>query len=198
MFLRMETKKIFILLVFIFGVMAGAKGQNAALKTNLLSDALLNVNAGIEVGLAPRWSVDLSGEYNKWSVDGHEWKHWLAQPEARYWFCDRFAGHFLGVHALGGQYNFGNFDTSLSFLGTDYSKFADMRHQGWYVGGGIAYGYAFILNRSWNLELELGLGYVYTRYDAFKCTGCGKKIEEEKSHHYIGPTKAAINLVYEF
>ena len=194
----MRAKNKLVLLVFMLGIAVGAKGQNFAVKTNLLSDALLNVNAGAEVGLAPRWSLDVSGEYNRWAVNEHQWKHWLAQPELRYWFCDHFAGHFLGVHALGGQYNFGQFDTSLSFLGTDYSVFADTRHQGWYVGGGIAYGYAVILNRHLNLELELGFGYAYTRYDVFQCEGCGRKIEEDRTHHYVGPTKAAINLVYEF
>lgn len=180
------------------GVMVSADAQDVTVKTNLLYDATLTANAGIEFGLAPRWSVDLSGNYNGWTVDGHKWKQWLVQPELRYWFCDHFAGHFIGLHALGGQYNFGNFNTSLSFLGTDYSVFADERHQGWYVGGGIAYGYSFILNRHWNLELEVGFGYVYTRYDVFECAGCGKKVEEDKPHHYVGPTKAAINLVYEF
>ena len=194
----MEVKKRLGVLTLVLFTLIGARGQNAALKTNLLYDATLTVNAGIEVGLAPRWSFDLSGNYNGWAVDGHKWKHWLAQPEVRYWFCDRFAGHFLGFHALGGEYNFGNFDTSLSFLGTDYSVFADNRHQGWYAGAGIAYGYSFILSRHWNLELELGVGYVYTRYDVFQCAGCGRKMEEDKTHHYVGPTKAAINLVYEF
>ena len=194
----MRAKNKLVLLVFMLGIAVGAKGQNFAVKTNLLSDARLNANAGAEVAIAPRWSIDLSGEYNGWDVDGKKWKRWLAQPELRYWFCDHFAGHFLGVHALGGQYNFGHFDTSLSFLGTDYSVFADTRHQGWYVGGGIAYGYAVILNRHLNLELELGFGYAYTRYDVFQCEGCGRKIEEDRTHHYVGPTKAAINLVYEF
>ena len=193
----MLNKRIFVWL-FCLTCLASARGQNFAVKTNLLRDALLNANAGVEVGIAPRWSVDLTGEYNGWTVDEKKWKHWLVQPELRYWFCDRFAGHFLGVHALGGQYNYGNFKTDLSFLGTDYSVFADTRHQGWYVGGGIAYGYAVILNRHLNLELELGFGYAYTRYDVFQCEGCGRKIEEDRAHHYVGPTKAAINLVYEF
>ena len=26
----------------------------------------------------------------------------------------------------------------------------------------------------------------------------GKKIEEDQRHHYVGPTKAALNLVYTF
>ena len=194
----MRVSKRLGVLAALFLTLTVARGQNVALKSNLLYDATLTVNAGLEVGLAPRWSFDLSGNYNGWAVSGHKWKHWLAQPELRYWFCDRFAGHFIGLHALGGEYNFGNFDTSLSFLGTDYSVFADERHQGWYVGAGIAYGYSFILSRHWNLELELGAGYVYTRYDVFECQGCGKKVEENKPHHYVGPTKAAVNLVYNF
>ena len=185
-------------MVILLLTLIGARGQNVALKTNLLYDATLTVNAGIEVGLAPRWSFDLSGNYNGWAVNEHKWKHWLAQPEVRYWFCDRFAGHFVGLHLLGGEYNFGNIKNSLNFLGTDFSELTDHRHQGWYVGAGIAYGYSWILGRHWNLELELGAGYVYTRYDVFECQGCGKKVEEDKSHHYVGPTKAAINLVYEF
>ena len=43
-----------------------AKGQDVAIKTNLLYDATRTVNAGIEVGLAPRWTIDLSGNYNAW------------------------------------------------------------------------------------------------------------------------------------
>ena len=175
-----------------------AKGQNVALKTNLLYDATLTVNAGVEIGLAPRWSFDLSGNYNGWTVNDHKWKHWLAQPELRYWFCDRFAGHFMGLHLLGGEYNFGNIENTICFLGTDFSDLTNHRYQGWMAGAGIAYGYATILSRHWNLEFELGLGYVYTRYDVFNCAGCGKKIEKDQPHHYIGPTKAAVNLVYEF
>ena len=66
------------------------------------------------------------------------------------------------------------------------------------AGAGIAYGYTWILGKHWNLEAELGFGYSYTNYDTFECAGCGKKVEEGKDHHYVGPTKAAINLVYLF
>lgn len=158
-----------------------------------------NCNAGIEVGLAPKWTFDLSANYNGWTFS-HErkWKHWLLQPEGRYWFCDRFAGHFVGVHALGGQYNIGNLNNHISFLGTDLSVLSDRRYQGWFAGGGIAYGYAWILNKRWNLEAELGLGWIYTRYDSYPCTQCGTKIADGKSHNYVGPTKAAVNLIYTF
>lgn len=174
-------------------------GQQAALKTNLLSDSFTNVNVGVEFGVAPKWTFDLSGELNGWTLShGRRWRHWAAQPEARYWFCDRFSGHFIGIHAHGGQYNVGGIDGRLNFLGTDFRKLKDSRYQGWFAGAGLAYGYAWILGRNWNLEAELGLGYSYTRYDKFRCAGCGKKVEENQPHHYVGPTKAAINLVYLF
>lgn len=168
-----------------------------AVKTNLLYDATLTANAGIEAGIAPRWTFDLSGNYNAWPVNGHKWKHAMVQPEARYWFCDRFAGHFVGAHVLGGIYNVGQIKNNLKFLGTDFSKLTDNRYQGWAVGAGVAYGYAYILGQHWNLEFELGFGYVYSQYDQFECVNCGRKIGEG-DHHYIGPTKAAVNLVFVF
>lgn len=194
----MRIKKNLALFVLLLGTLLGAKAQNFALKTNLLSDALLNVNLGMEAGLAPHWSLDVSGQLNLWSVDGRKWKHYAVQPEARYWFCDRFAGHFLGLHVMGGQYNFGHIRNHVNFLGSDFSKLTNYRYQGWAVGAGVGYGYSWVLNKHWNLEAELGLGWMYTRFDVFECKNCGKKIESDKPHNYFGPTKAAINLVYVF
>ena len=109
-----------------------------------------------------------------------------------------FCRSFVGAHALGGQYNVGGLKNNLSFLGTDFSVVSDRRYQGWFAGAGIAYGYAWILNKHWNLETELGLGWVYTRYDVYPCATCGTKLVKGKSHNYFGPTKAAVNLVYTF
>lgn len=176
-----------------------ASAQSTAIKTNLLSDALLNPNVAVEIGLAPRWTLDLSGQFNLWRLShDRQWRHWAFQPEGRYWFCDRFAGHFVGAHLLGGQYNVGGIDIPISFLGTDFRLLKDTRYQGWFVGAGVAYGYAWELGEHWNIEAEIGLGWTYTRYDRFRCSGCGKKIEENRPHNYVGPTKLAIDLVYLF
>ena len=195
-------KKILFRMAMVFvGMMLATQlqAQKVVVKTNLLYDATATINAGIEFGLAPKWTLDLSGNFNGWTMShDRKWKHWMAQPEARYWFCDRFAGHFLGFHALGGQYNIGHLKNNIKFLGTDFSKLSDSRYQGWFIGAGIAYGYAWVLNKHWNLEGEIGVGYVYTEFDRFNCKGCGKKVEEDKNHHYFGPTKAAINLIYVF
>lgn len=189
-------------LLVLFCVLGGANetpAQNVGVKTNLFSDGFLSPNLGIEIGLSRRWTLDVSGQFNGWILS-HErrWKHWAVQPEARYWFCDRFSGHFLGLHVHGGQYNLGGFDGLVDLFGTDARKLKDTRYQGWFAGVGVGYGYAWVLGRHWNLEGEIGVGYSYTRYDRFRCTGCGKKIETDRPHHYIGPTKVAVNLVYLF
>lgn len=192
-------RTIFLLMI----VMAGAlrsevKAQDVAIKTNLLSDAFMNVNLGIEVGLAPRWSIDLSGDFNAWDLSrGRKWKHWFVQPEARYWLCEALGGHFFGLHAMAGQYNIGHLDMDFKFLGTDFGKFKDNRYQGWFGGLGVAYGYAWLLGKHWSLEGEIGVGWLHTKYDKFECEGCGRRVGNGR-HDYFGPTKAAINLVYVF
>ena len=45
----------------------GAHAQDWAMKSNLLYDATTTLNAGVEVGLAPRWSLDVSGNLNAWT-----------------------------------------------------------------------------------------------------------------------------------
>lgn len=187
-----------LLLVLIFNT--EGKCQKVAVKTNLLYDIpALTANAGVEFGLASRWTLDVSANYNGWTLSrDRRWKHWLVQPEARYWFCDRFAGHFLGAHLLGGQFNIGGVKNHIHFLGSDFSQVGYRRYQGWMIGAGVAYGYAWILGKHWNVEGEIGLGWIYTRYDSYPCANCGKKLAKNKTHNYVGPTKAAVNLVYTF
>ena len=194
----MKLKFLIPLLLGILLSTTSAKAQDVAIKTNLLYDVSATVNLGVEVGLAPKWTLDLSGNLNAWNLnETQRWKHWLLQPEARYWFCDKFSRHFLGFHALGGQFNIGGLENNFKFLGTDYSQLTDKRFQGYGVGAGIAYGYALMLGKHWNLEFEIGVGYIYTNYDIFECAGCGRRVGQD-IHHYVGLTKTAINLVYLF
>lgn len=191
-----------LLLLFILLALGGGisqvHAQDWAIKTNIISDATATVNLGAEIGIAPKWSVDISGSYNGWSKnESVKWKHVLVQPEARYWFCDRFSRHFVGAHLIYGAYNLAKIKNNISILGTDFSVLKDMRYQGYAYGVGVAYGFAFMLSKSINLELEAGFGYAYLDYDIFNCGGCGRKVSSD-THHYFGPTKAAVNLVFVF
>ena len=200
-------KKLIGLVLLLLPLCAGA--QNFALKTNLYADAAAAVNLGAEIGLAPKWTFDINGDYMGWRTgdylkfitnsDEASWKHWFVQPEVRYWFCDRFMGHFVGVHAIGGQFNLGNADTPFSFLGNNWAKLKDHRYQGWGAGAGVGYGYDFALSKHWNLELEAGIGFIHCWYDVYNCAGCGRKLNNDTlQRNYFGPTKLAINLVYLF
>lgn len=176
----------------------GVNAQQVGIKTNLLYDATATVNLGVEVGIAPRWTLDVSGNLNAWNVNRHKWKHWMAQPEFRYWFCEKFQGNFIGIHAIGGQFNLGNISGLKNFLGNRFSELSTNRFQGWGVGAGIAYGHTWVLDKHWNFEAEIGVGWIYTRYDKFPCAECGNKLRDNATHNYVGPTKAALNIVYLF
>lgn len=97
MYLKTTRARLIAALSFLFIVISfESQAQDVALKTNLLYDATATINAGVEVALAPKWSLDVSGNFNAWSFsDGKRWKHWLAQPELRYWLCREMGGHFL-------------------------------------------------------------------------------------------------------
>lgn len=178
-----------------FPAMAG----DFAVKTNLLYDATASVNLGFEFGVGRQWSIDVSGDLNMWDIRNHRWRHWFVQPELRYWFCHRSLGHFIALDVHGGQYNVGNLGRSLfKFLGTDFNNLKHNRYQGWFAGAGIAYGYSWAFSEHWGMEAEIGIGWAYSRYDGYPCAQCGNKINDNAVHNYVGPTKVALNLVYNF
>ncbi|MCM1022077.1 MAG: DUF3575 domain-containing protein, partial [Muribaculum sp.] len=60
-----SIKAIIVSFLFCIGI-SHVCAQDAAIKTNLLYDATLNANAGVEVRLAPKWTLDVSGNINAW------------------------------------------------------------------------------------------------------------------------------------
>ena len=191
-------KKVFLLLLLLLSAYYYAAGQKVAFKTNLIYDATATVNVGAEIGLDSKWTLDVSGNLNSWSKDSYtKWKHLIVQPEARYWFCDRFSRHFIGFHLHGGIFNVGGINTVIPILKQPVHDLSENRYQGYLCGAGAAYGFAFILSRNFNLEFEAGFGYAYLDYEKYTCIGCGRKVGEGTAH-YFGPTKAALNIVYLF
>lgn len=188
----MNYMKRTLLLLLFSAATYSVFGQHVNIKSNLLYDATATINLGMEVGLGKKTSLEVSGNYNPWTFSDHrQWKHWMVQPEFRYWLCEKFDGHFFGVHAIGGQYNFNK--VKLPFgLAPDLDKY---NYQGDFIGAGLSYGYQWILGNHWGLEASLGLGYIYTRYDKYSCAVCGDKLESAHKN-YLGPTKVGISLIY--
>lgn len=193
----LEIKFVFLGVFLIFSTFLSA--QKAMIKTNAIYWTTLTTNIGIELPVGEKFTTDWDFFLNPWTFsDNRKTKMMAVQPELRYWFCDRFNGHFLGAHLVGGIYNIGNVYAGFKLFGTDFGSLKDYRYEGWMTGIGVGYGYQWILSRHWSLEAELGLGYIYTRSDKFKCANCGKQIEDNKPHHYFGPTKTALNIIFAF
>ena len=190
--------KFLILSFLLLMISMGGFAQKAALKTNLISDAVTSPNIGLEFKMAPKWTFDISGQVNFWNIHNRRWRHWMVQPEARVWFCEAFQGSFWGLHLIGGQFNIGNIKNNIKFLGSDFSNLTHHRYQGWGAGAGIGYGYDWILAKHWNLEFEVGVGWIYTRFDKYPCTECGTAIAKDKPHNYFGPTKLSLAIEYVF
>lgn len=194
----MKRRKSLLMLVAIFmASIFSANAQTAAVKTNLLYDGFASPSLGFEIAMAPHWTFDISGNTNYWSVNKHEWKHWEVTPEFRYWFCEKFQGNFIGINVMGGMYNFANIGGLKKFLNNDMTELKDNRIKGWGAGAGIVYGHSWVLGKHWNLEAEIGVGWIYTRYDKFDLK-TGNKLRDNAVHNYVGPTKAAVNLEYVF
>ena len=171
--------------------------QQGAVKTNLLYDATTTPSLGLEMGIGKKHSMQLYYGLNPWEFDGDNggkyFKHWMLMPEYRYWFCHRFQGTFVGLHALGGEFNAANVKLPFGL----YKGLRDQRYEGWYTGGGLTYGYQWVLSRHWNFEAAIGAGIIYAKYKQFECGECGRQTGDDDTV-YIGPTKAALSLVYIF
>jgi hypothetical protein len=184
-------KKI-LLICIAMGFAVSLSAQKVALKNNLLYDATLTPNLALEIGLAPKMTLDLGVGYNPFTYsDNKKIKHWLVQPEFRYWFCERFNGSFLGLHFIGGEFNVGNIKLPFGI----YPGVDDYRYEGWAIGGGISYGYQWILGKRWNLEANLGVGYARANYDQYECASCGSLLGSD-TKNYFGITRAGISLAY--
>lgn len=185
---------ILLLLIALTVSVGRADAQKVAVKTNLLYAATTSPNLAFEFRTGKKTTLDLGGGMSLWKFgEKTTFKHWAAQPEFRYWFCDAFNGHFLGLHAHGGQFNVGGVNIPIGNL----SDLKDNRYQGYFYGGGLSYGYQWILGRHWNLEASIGGGYARIIYEKFPCANCGQKLDEGV-YNYWGITRSTLSLIYVF
>lgn len=161
-------------------------------RTNLLCALTATLNLGVEIGLTDRWALGMSLNYNPLKFKNNiRFRHFLVQPEVRYWLNQNGVGSFVGMHAYYGLYNIG----ALPNLPLISNNMQHYRYQGNLYGAGISFGYSWTLSRRWHLEGVLGVGYAHLYYKKFPCFTCGSVLK--KNHkNYFGPTKLALNLVY--
>lgn len=163
------------------------KSRYWALKVNVPYAAAVVQNLEFEAQVARKWTVALPV---MWSISDLANDHGLRtialQPEARWWEGKRTGdGHFVGFHANLAWFNL---------------KWNDTRYQARHtplMGAGISYGYKLPLSAHWGAEFSLGVGYAYMKYDMYYNIDNGAK-RGTGSHHYFGPDRVAVSLVYRF
>lgn len=194
--------------ITVIAILTGVFMANAqlAIKTNLVTAATTTPNIGAEYAVGSHQTVNLVYGLNPWSFNSDSKgkqmaKFWVLQPEYRWWLCSTFNGHFLGVHAMAGEFNAANVNLPVPgvfFAGDNMTEeVRNARYQGTYAGVGFTYGYQIILSRHWNFEAEIGVGYDHVWYNKYRCGECGAKLADGHAN-YLGITKIGLSFLYIF
>ena len=173
-----------------------SSAQTLALRTNLLYDATLSPNLGVEVRLDSTWSAGINVGFNAWDIDkskNKKWRHLLVSPNVRHYFGHKRDSLCVYGYAKDGAYGIlrdsvvtrrmqyfeGNLIYSHYNVGNAkipfglYSAIKDRRLQGDLLALGAKYGYAWILARDWRIEAEAGVAVGYAWFKEYDCDHCG-------------------------
>ena len=148
------------------------KQPRMALRTNLLYDATLSPNLGVDVRVDSAWTVGLLVGINAWDIDkekNKKWRHALFSLRARKFRDFLFHKGYYEADFIYSHYNVGN--TKIPF--GLYSAVKDRRLQGDLFALGGKYGYSWILSRTWRIEAEAGVAVGYAWFKEYDCDHCG-------------------------
>lgn len=159
-------------------------------KTNMLYDALLVPNGGLEIYLGKNWSIDAYWMYAWWKSDRvhNYWRTYGGDVELRKWLGSAarrkpLTGHHIGAYAQIVTYDF-------ELGGRGY--LADR----WSYAAGVSYGYSLPVAKRLNIDFSMGLGYMGGEYKEYLPQDGHYVWQSTKRRHWIGPTKAEISLVW--
>lgn len=161
-----------------------------AIKTNLLHDAVLTPDLGLELSLSNRVSVGIEGVYAWWSNESKHrcWRIRGGWLDVSCWFGStslrrRLTGHHAGIY--------------VSMHGYDF----EFGGKGWQArrpafGVGVTYGYSFRLNGRLSMDFSLSVGYAGGNVTEY-VPQCGTYYCVRRYHNnYFGPTRLGVSLVW--
>ena len=172
-----------------------------AAKTNLLYDAALVPNVGVEIPFGKQWSIGADWFYTWFSSDTHHryWQSYGGYITLRRYFTPHtscpsplnaqysplapLTGHHLGIYILGLTY-----DVEWGHRGYQAARFG--------FGGGIEYGYSTRIGRRLNLDFSLGVGFQDGEYKEYDPMDDHYVWQSTHKRHWWGPTKAEVALVW--
>lgn len=168
------------------------------LRTNLLYDAALVPNIGVEFYLGKNFSIGANWQYAWWSKNSKHryWRMYGGDVNARYWFGPQaknkpLTGHHAGIYGQVATYDveFGN----RGWMGGKPGK--NIFHRASW-GAGIEYGYSLPVGKRINFDFTIGIGYFGGKVLEYNVIDGHYVWQGTKQFNWFGPTKAEISLVW--
>lgn len=159
-------------------------------KTNMLYDALLVPNGGLEIYIGKNWSIDAYWMYAWWKSDRvhNYWRTYGGDVELRKWLGSAARRKPLTDHHIGAYAQIVTYDFELGGRG----YLADR----WSYAAGVSYGYSLPVAKRLNIDFSIGLGYMGGEYKEYLPQDGHYVWQSTKRRHWLGPTKAEISLVW--
>lgn len=183
----MNRKKTIALILLMAAQTASA--QFYSLRTNLLGDATLNLNAELGMTVNRRWSLHFPVQvnpfvYNKATYENRKFRNLTFEPGVRYWCAESYNRGFVGVMGIASRFD-------ICHIWDRY------RYDGHAFGLGATLGYAIPIGKRWNMEFEAGPGLVYADYNKYVCKHCGRRLGR-RNGLYLIPARINLGIVYLF
>lgn len=169
-----------------------------SLSTNMLYDALLLPNIGMEFYLGKNWSINGDWIYGWWSRNSRHryWRAYGGDIGVRYWLGKAsrrkpLTGHHIGVYAQILLYDF-EFGGKGQMCGKPGGNIWEKSN----YGAGFEYGFSLPVARRLNIDFTLGIGYLGGEYYEYRPEDGHYVWLQTKKRRWFGPTKAQISLVW--
>lgn len=167
-----------------------------ALKTNLLLDAFITPNIGIEFNIDKGFTIGLNLWYAWWNSDRAAYYHrtYGIEIESRYYITPRqrqkpMRGHHIGIYFQTLTYDM--------IFGPNRTGYISNQRE-WNYGAGISYGYSLPVHKHIDIDFTIGVGYLGGPYSTYHHHS-GTFVRDKAKHlNYFGPTKAGITFKYIF
>lgn len=170
-----------------------------SVRTNMLYDALLLPDLGVEFYLGHNWSIKGNWMYGWWDKSGSHryWRAYGGDLTLRRWFGSAAArkpltGHHAGIYAQLLTYDF-EFGGKGEMAGEPGEPLWARPSYAF----GLEYGYSLPVARRLNIDFAIGIGYLGGYY--YKYHPEGKMYVADSLHrrNWFGPTKLEVTLVWQ-
>lgn len=182
-------KRLFLAVAFVF-LCTAASAQRFALSTNALDYANFGtLNADLSFALSQHWSVGAGAKYNPFSYKNAEGESLQNRQRsvavgARWWPWHIWSGWWMAGKLQYREYNSGGILSQRTEEGDSY-------------GGGLSFGYSYMLGTHINVEAGVGAWTGVRYYTVYACPTCGMT-EDKGKKFFVLPNDLLLSVSYVF